>query len=395
MFRRQLPAYSPLTLPGILAGIRGARSRPRQRLAELLANRYRARRVVLTGSGTQALTLALRASAPRDRQPLVALPAYACYDVVSGAVGADARMVFYDVDPPTLAPDSGSLEEVCALNPDAVVIAPLYGVPVDWEAVRRVVTPCGALLVEDAAQGLGATWHGEPLGSLGDVSVLSFGRGKGWTGGTGGALLERTAEARAALPRAPARSGLDVAAHAVAQWLLGRPRAYWLPASLPWLALGETEYHPPKAPEMMPELAAALVLAHDREARRESETRKHNATEILEILATSEAYDSLVPIRAPAGGEAGYLRLPVLASHGMDGFPDADAARAQGVMPGYPRALPDLPASRERAIAGPPTPGATRLVREVITLPTHGLVTSADKAQVVETMKGMAQPGRY
>jgi len=382
MLRRQLPAYSPLTAAGLVAGIRGARSRPRERLAELLADRYGARRVVLTGSGTQALTLALRASAPRDRQPLVALPAYACYDVVSGAVGAEARIVFYDVDPPTLAPDSASLAGVCSLNPHAVVIAPLYGVPVDWEAVRRVVTPCGALLVEDAAQGLGATWHGELLGSLGDVSVLSFGRGKGWTGGAGGALLERTVEARAAFPQASARSGLVVAAHTAAQWLLGRPRAYWLPARLPWLALGETEYHPPREPQMMPEMSAALALAHDVQARRECETRRRNAAEILDLLAASQASGTFVPIRAPTGGEAGYLRFPLLVPLGMGGIPDADAARARGVMPGYPRALPDLPASRARFVAGPPTPGATRLVRELVTLPTHGLLTSRDRGGV-------------
>jgi perosamine synthetase len=386
MFRRQLPAYSPLTEAGLFAGIRGARSRPRERLADLLADRYRARRVVLTGSGTQALTLALRASAPAGRQPLVALPAYACYDVVSGAVGADARIAFYDVDPLTLAPDSESLAEACVLEPDAVVVAPLYGVPVAWEAVRRVVKSCGALLVEDAAQGLGAAWHGEPVGSLGDVSILSFGRGKGWTGGTGGALLERTAEPQAALPRATGRSDVDVATRAVAQWLLGRPRAYWLPARLPWLALGETEYHPPREPQSMPELAAALVVAHDPEALRESDTRRRNAAEILELLAAPEASDIFKPVRAPAGGEAGYLRLPVLVATGMDGFPDPDKARSRGVMPGYPRALPDLPAASERCVAGRPTPGATRLVSELITLPTHGLLTPSDRSSVRDVL---------
>jgi perosamine synthetase len=386
MFRRQLPAYSPLTPRGLLAGVRGARSQPGERLAKLLADRYRARRVVLTGSGTQALTLALRASTPEGRQPLVALPAYACYDVVSGAVGADARLVFYDMDPPTLAPDWASLAEVCALKPDAVVVAPLYGVPVDWEAVRRVVTPGGALLIEDAAQGLGATWQGEPLGSLGDVSILSFGRGKGWTGGTGGALLERTAEARAALPGAAARSNLDVAARAAAQWLLGRPRAYWLPARMPWLALGETEYHPPRQPERMPQLAAALVLAHDLEALRESEVRKYNAADTLQHLVESGACAAVMAVRAPAGGEAGYLRLPVLAPRGMDGFRDRGAAGVRGVMPGYPRSLPELPAAREHRVAGPPTPGAGRLVRELVTLPTHGLLKYPDKARVLDAL---------
>ncbi len=387
MFRRQLPAYSPLTLRGLISGVGGARSRPRERLAELLAGRYGARRVVLTGSGTQALTLALRASVPEDRAPVVALPAYACYDVVSAAVGADARMVFYDLDPLTLSPNLESLAEVCdERKPDAVVVAPLYGIPVDWDLVRDTVAPCGALLVEDAAQGMGASWRGRPVGSLGEVSVLSFGRGKGWTGGTGGALLERAPRRPAPLPSVRAEADAGVALRAAAQWLLGRPRTYWIPASLPWLALGETVYHPPTEAQTMPRLAASLVLAHDGEALRECEVRKRNAAELLGQLEASEAASSFTLLHPPPDGEAGYLRLPVLAAGGMSGFADPEAARSLGVMPGYPRPLPELPAARERRVEASAIPGAARIVAELVTLPTHRFLTSSGRALAAETV---------
>ncbi len=383
MFRRQLPAYSPLTFTGLALGARGVHGRPDERLATFLAGRYRAHRVVLTGSGTQALTLALRASPRGDRAPVVALPAYACYDVVSAAVGADARILFYDIDPLTLAPDLESLSEICGLKPDAVVVAPLYGIPVDMDRVRAKTDACGALLIEDAAQGMGATWRGRSLGTWGDASVLSFGRGKGWTGGTGGALLERVPEERAGLPKSPAVPDLSVGIRAGAQWLLGRPLMYWLPAALPWLALGETEYHAPVEPRSMPPLAASLVLAHEREAVRESEVRKRNARDLLNRLAPLTASGTLVPIRGPDEGEPGYLRLPLLVPGGMTAFRNPEAARVRGIMPGYPRPLPELPAARERTLAGPPTPGAERLVADLITLPTHRMVTIADKKRAV------------
>jgi hypothetical protein len=80
-----------------------------------------------------------------------------------------------------------SLERLLQRGARVVVVASLYGFPVDWDAVAGVLAPYGAIAIEDAAQGDHAAWRGRPLGSVGPISVLSFGRGKGWTGGGGGA----------------------------------------------------------------------------------------------------------------------------------------------------------------------------------------------------------------
>src|SRR3989449_6070319 len=100
----------------------------------------------------------------------------------------------------------------------------------------------GAAVIEDAAQGFGASWRGRPLGSLGAVSVLSFGRGKGWTGGRGGALLARGR----APPTAANGNGAGLWREgeglvlAAAQGGFARPPPHGPPAPLPWLGLGET-----------------------------------------------------------------------------------------------------------------------------------------------------------
>src|SRR6185436_12116325 len=73
----------------------------------------------------------------------------------------------------------------------AVVVAPLFGYPVDFPAVQSIADAAGVLVIEDAAQGAGATLNGVRVGALGTVSILSFARGKGTTGGSGGALLVR------------------------------------------------------------------------------------------------------------------------------------------------------------------------------------------------------------
>lgn len=386
MPRHQLPARSPLTARGLLAGLRGARRAPLDRLRARLEARFSASRAILTGSGTQALTLAIRAAAPSERAPLVALPAYACFDLVSAAVGADARIVFYDVDMSTLSPDTTSLAQACARRPDAVVVAPLYGLPVGWEAVRKIVATCDAVLIEDAAQSVGATWQGRALGSLGDLSVISFGRGKGWTGGAGGALLARRGPPAHDGTLGVPPSNLGVALRTAAQWILGRPGIYWVPAGIPWLRLGETPYHPPREPERIPALAAALVLEHEDAAQAECDVRRQNAEALLSGLAGLDPPGQIRPMSPPAESRPGYLRLPLLTSHGMEGFPDPKRARALGVMPGYPDPLPELPAARPRTMPGPPTPGATRLARDLITLPTHGGLAARDRSSILEAL---------
>ncbi|HEX2189850.1 MAG TPA: DegT/DnrJ/EryC1/StrS family aminotransferase, partial [Longimicrobiaceae bacterium] len=289
MLRHQLAVYSPVSLR---AGGRAAgdalpfRADPRPLLLDELLSDYAAETGVLAGSGTQALHLALEEAKRRGGGAPVALPAFTCYDVASAAVGADVRVALYDVDPETLAPDPASLERVLAAGAGAALVGPLYGVPLPWEELRALADRHGAVLVEDAAQGHGASWRGRPLGSLGDLSVLSFGRGKGWTGGRGGALLARGGHGGPlrALPEPHAAAEAKTAALVAAQWLLGRPGVYGIPASIPGLGLGETVYHDPAPPEGITRAAAALVR-HGREAsRREGEARRASAAALLARL---------------------------------------------------------------------------------------------------------------
>src|SRR5690606_26401684 len=180
-----------------------------------------------------------------------------------------------------LAPDIVSQVRFLRAGARVVVVSPLYGIPVDWEAIQALCDAHGAVLVEDAAQGHGAAWRGRPLGALGPVSVLSFGRGKGWTGGRGGALLLRGAAAVdvEAVDRTAATSPIGeagVLAGSLAQYVLGRPAVYALPRALPWLHLGETRYRPPVPPAPMTRTAAALLRASKDEADREAGLRRAN-----------------------------------------------------------------------------------------------------------------------
>lgn len=329
-----------------------------------------------TDSGTSALTLALRAAAPA----LVALPAWGCYDLATAADGADVPVWLYDLDPRTLGPADGAIEAALAAGAGVVVLAHFFGVPVDVPRVRRLADAAGALVVEDAAQGAGMTIAGRPAGAHGSLGVLSFGRGKGITGGRGGALLAGDARGLDLLARARAACGAGTRGAAelpalVAQWLLARPSLYALPAALPWLRLGETVYHPPVPPRAQSACSAGVLAATLPLAAGETRRRRAHAAVLLPLLAQA----GLAVPASPAGSEPGWLRLPASFSSAAARARHLAAGRALGVMPGYPMPLARLDGFRGRVRnAGEDFPGASALADRLVTLPVHGGVGAHD-----------------
>ena len=380
MIRRQLPVYSRVTVSGLTrAGLAALGGSQVAELREELARRYSAARVMLFGSGTQALQTAI-SLAHRRVGGVVALPAFQCYDLVSAAVGAGAPVALYDIDPASLAPDPDSVRRLVAAGARVVVVAPLYGIPVPWDAIAGDIESAGGVAIEDAAQGHGASWRDRPLGSWGKLSVLSFGRGKGWCGGSGGALLLRDGweqEAATDPPQPRFSAEARVILQLNAQWLLGRPSLYGVPAALPGLHLGETVYHPPRSPAGMARAAVAAVRAHAVPSINEAGMRRDNARRLLRDAGTSE-------ILVPAGGAAGYLRLPLRLKGDRE---TEEVPVALGIARSYPTTLGVLSALKGHFAGAGALPGAESLTRALVTAPTHSRVSTRDRRAIVEWMK--------
>jgi len=342
-----------------------------------LEARWTGRRVILTDSGTTALALALRPSPAGNSRP-VALPAYACYDVATALDIAGVPFLLYDLDPATLGPDFDSLRRVLDAGADRIVVVHLYGLPVDMRGVSELARDFGALVIEDAAQGAGGSFGGIALGGLAPLGVLSFGRGKGTTGGRGGALLvqpdaEPWVEAQGSPNLRPATTALRDWPALLAQWALGRPSLYWLPASLPFLGLGDTIYHPPHLAAKLSGLAAAVLDKTLPLSDVEADHRRRNAARLKEALRGTR----LQAPEPPIGAWPGYLRFPVIVE--SDSQPPAEEAALLGIVPGYPRPLAELDGfgtRRQNSKEG--FPGARRLAARLWTLPTHGALSDAD-----------------
>jgi hypothetical protein len=156
-------------------------------------------------SGRAALATALIVAMRATGRRVVVLPAYTSFSVAAAAAVAGARVRLCDLDPTTLDFDRDDLAACVDEQTAAVVLGNLYGYPsdvadLDWVAGR------GALLIDDAAQALGAWDRGKPVGSRGQLGVLSFGRGKCATTGKGGALLLQDPALRAHLDHETART---------------------------------------------------------------------------------------------------------------------------------------------------------------------------------------------
>ncbi|MEX2284990.1 MAG: DegT/DnrJ/EryC1/StrS family aminotransferase [Gemmatimonadota bacterium] len=381
--RRQLPAHSPLSLPALLSGAAGALGRrDHAALDSAIREYWGSRDTALTNSGTVALSLAISA-ALRDPNGTVALPAYGCYDLASAADGANARVVLYDLDPGTLTPNRESLLRALAHKPAALVLVHLYGVPVDVQAIARLAAAADTLIIEDAAQGIGAAVRGEPVGALGSVSVLSFGRGKGLTGGAGGALLANDERGELIVRQVRARlhngaAGWSDLVRAAALWLLARPSIYAVPAALPFLRLGQTLYHPPQEPRPLPRAAASVLTRIWTTAHEAAKTRQANARRLVASLVAASPCEN---IEITAGNDAGFLRMPVLVKpESRSRFVDS-AAAALGIVQGYPLTLDKLTEFQHRVVnIADGFPGAAALAQRLFTLPTHTLLSEADLA---------------
>jgi len=366
-------------------------------LGRALEERFDASGVLLLSSGTHALQLAM-GMLPEGRAGgrIVALPGYGCYDLVTAAVGAGVQVRLYDVDPVTLSPDLDHLRTIVGRGVCGIVAANLYGYPLDWPGIRSVANSAGVPVIEDAAQGLGTTTPLGCGGSIGDLTVLSFGRGKGWTGGGGGALLARSGPSPAeygllARMRAAGES-LDrpspnprAALVTLATWLLGRPGLFAIPMAIPRLGLGETMYHEPTAPLLGTSFTAGLVTRTADAALAAPEGRREVAELLREAFERSEARlpghrSHLIPSPIFGARAASFLRLPLFASSVRSAEWLRMHGRGLGVAAGYPKPLALLGGATGVLVEPgvPSTPGSTELAERMITLPTHRWIRPGD-----------------
>ena len=171
--------------------------------AEKIGRKY----AVALSAGTAALHLAIKLCGEKlYGQPKVGHGALEgkkafCSDMTFDATvnpvayeGGEA--VFIDTEYDTWNMDPVALEKAFEIYPDVklIVVAHLYGTPGKIDEIRAIADKHGALIVEDAAESLGATYKGVQTGMFGTESIISYNGNKIITGSSGGMLLTDSEE---------------------------------------------------------------------------------------------------------------------------------------------------------------------------------------------------------
>jgi dTDP-4-amino-4,6-dideoxygalactose transaminase len=140
-----------------------------QELAALLGIRH----AITVSSGTDALLLALMALDIKAGDEVIT-PTYSFFATAGCVSRLGARPVLVDIDPVTFNIDPA--HAIAAITPRTKAMMPvhLFGQSADLDPIVDAANRAGVPIVEDAAQAIGATYHGRPVGGIGAFGCFSF-----------------------------------------------------------------------------------------------------------------------------------------------------------------------------------------------------------------------------
>jgi dTDP-4-amino-4,6-dideoxygalactose transaminase len=350
-------------LAGRLAGNGPFCTTVERRLSEMLGGV----RVLLTTSCTHALELALLALGvgPGDE---VVCPSFTFVSTANAILRVGARPVFADVEEDTLGLDPRDVVRRVTERTAALLPVHYAGVAADMDGLMEIARGASLRVVEDAAQGLGATFGGRALGAIGDAGCFSFHETKNVTCGEGGALAVRDPEvaARAEVMREKGTNR--------AQFLRGEVDKYT------WVSEGSSY--------VLSDVLAALLDAqldkfdeiHRRRARVAARYRE-------ELASWADAHGVRFPFQA--ANRTGNDHLFFLLTRD-EASRDAcmEHLRAAGVMATFHYIpLHSSPYGRELGWGDTELPATDRAARTLVRLPLHPLLADQDVDRVIAAVR--------
>lgn len=335
----------------------------------------------LTSTGRGGMVLALQAMRDANNDPRrteVIVPAYTCYSVPAAVVKAGLKPRLCDVDPRTLSITADGLGRFDFSRVLGVISANLYGIPNALAEIETIARDNCTRFLDDAAQALGASHAGRPVGGFGDAGLFSFDKGKNITSLEGGALVVSDPRLAAAidarytkLPGSRPMQTLMRVAKLAAYSALLRPTLYGFVRKLPGLGLGRTPYDESYPVEQYSRVLAGFAATLLQRLNVLSEQRRHNAAALTEELDELSGVQLIEP---PTNSQPVYTRLPILIKDSARRAAVIERLDENGIgaTASYPNALCDVPEVASLLPASDlDMPGARRVASSIVTLPTH------------------------
>ncbi|OCA85973.1 glutamine--scyllo-inositol aminotransferase [Bacillus sp. FJAT-27225] len=168
----------------------------RNKLPELerkFADLHQAAYAISTVNGTLGITVALQAAGVNPGDEVI-MPPYTFIATATAALIFGAIPVFVDVEEDTLSLDPEKIEEAITSKTKAILPVHIAGAPANMTEINRIAKKHQLVVIEDAAQAVGAEWEHKRAGALGDLASFSFQSGKNITSGEGGMILSNNKE---------------------------------------------------------------------------------------------------------------------------------------------------------------------------------------------------------
>jgi dTDP-4-amino-4,6-dideoxygalactose transaminase len=275
----------------------------------------------------------------------------------------------------------------------AVIPVHNYGLVCNMTEIQRIALGKGAYVLEDAAQAAGARVENRKAGTIGDIGILSLGRGKNICALGGGVILTDK-EPLASLidevldlyPRESFLPECSSMLTGMALSLFLHPERYAIPAHLPFLNLGANVFDPDFRIARLSNVNAEVGRRAFSSLDRYNEIRIQNARLLYHHLRDNES------LRIPnpdVAGQPVYLRFPILfrkeetRRRVFQGL----SRRRLGVSCSYPTPLNEIAGFRRYLYAEDDYPGAKFVADRILTLPTHPYVTEHDIRRILSRIE--------
>jgi len=328
-------------------------------LAEFSGAKY----VVSCASGTDALLMVLMAKGV-GRGDAVLCPSFTFCATGEAVALTGATPVFVDVDEATFNIDAASLKRGIAtarqrgLKPVAVIPVDLFGQSADHDAIGAIAAEAGLFVLDDAAQGFGASYKGRRLGSLGLATATSFFPAKPLgCFGDGGAIFTDDAELADKLRSVRVHGQGSDKYDNVRLGLTGRLDTMQAAILLEKLKIFEDE-----------------IAARNKVAERYAQGLG-NVVSVPRLASGCSSVWAQYTIRLPKGCD-------------RDGF--AAALKAQGIPTAiyYVKSMHQQTAYRDFPVADGGLPACERLSSDVISLPMHAYLDEPTQQRVIKAVRG-------
>jgi perosamine synthetase len=393
MFKAIPPAGTQIKFKEIVSSLSSffSKDQATEEFRQRLCKYFDVRDCFLVSSGRAAIVLILKVLRKIKNKEEVIVPGYTCFSVPSAIAKAGLKMSLCDIALDTLDLDSGKLPEL--INKNTLAVLPVYHFGLS-HSILDIINLCkdkDIFVIEDCAQGMGAKFGERFLGTFGDLSFFSLGRGKNITTMEGGIILSRDEEASFLLNQEllnfKKNNGIEFFMKMLLYKTFLNPHFFWIPKKIPALELGESKFSLEFDLSYLSEYQAKLGSYLLQRLEEINQIRVRNALYLISALRDLEKIS--IPVSPPRAYST-YLRLPILFKDDAEREKTFHSLRRKnlGVSKMYPTSLEKIPGIKNHLVPNiSALPNSHRLEKLLLTLPTHQGVRERDLKLICEEVR--------